>query len=77
MSNMKTNFVKSQLDGEFDAVPNTARAYKAAGIKTIVVGIIIMEKVLLENMQQWSPFRCCSCLSKIFARIHETNPSEC
>ena len=33
--NMKTNFVKSQLDGEYDAVPKTARAYKAAGVYTI------------------------------------------
>ena len=36
--NMKTNFVKNQLDGEYDAVPLTARAYKAANIKSIVVG---------------------------------------
>ncbi|MBL4642476.1 MAG: aconitate hydratase, partial [Flavobacteriaceae bacterium] len=36
--NMKTNFIKSQLDGEFGGVPDVARKYKAAGIKTIVVG---------------------------------------
>ena len=34
----KTNFVKNQLTGEFGGVPDTARAYKAAGIKSIVVG---------------------------------------
>ena len=33
--NMKTNFVKNQLDGEYDAVPLTARAYKAANIKSV------------------------------------------
>ena len=31
----KTNFVKNQLTGEFGGVPDVARAYKAAGIKTI------------------------------------------
>ena len=36
--NMKTNFVKSQLTGEYDAVPKTQRTYKVAGIYTVVVG---------------------------------------
>ncbi|MGB5172357.1 MAG: aconitate hydratase, partial [Eudoraea sp.] len=36
--NKKTNFVKNQLTGEYGGVPDTQRAYKAKGIKTIVVG---------------------------------------
>ena len=36
--NKQTNFVKSQLTGEYDAVPKTQRAYKAAGVYTVVVG---------------------------------------
>ena len=36
--NQKTNFVKNQLSGEYMGVPDAQRAYKAAGIKTIVVG---------------------------------------
>ena len=34
----ETNAVTSQLDGSVDEVPNVARAYKAAGVPTIVVG---------------------------------------
>ena len=36
--NQKTTFVKNQLSGEYMGVPDAQRAYKAAGIKTIVVG---------------------------------------
>ncbi len=36
--NKKTNLVKNQLTGEYGAVPDTQRAYKKAGIPTIVVG---------------------------------------
>src|SRR5690606_18579631 len=36
--NERANFVKNQLTGEYDAVPAVQRAYKAAGIPTIVVG---------------------------------------
>ena len=34
----KTNIVKNQLTGENDTVPDVQRAYKAAGVSTIVVG---------------------------------------
>ncbi|MFY7788950.1 MAG: aconitate hydratase, partial [Thermoflexibacteraceae bacterium] len=37
-ANDKTNSVKNQLTGEYGAVPATQRAYKAAGIGSIVVG---------------------------------------
>ena len=36
--NGKTNSVKNQLTGEYDEVPKVQRAYKAAGIPSIVVG---------------------------------------
>lgn len=36
--NKKTNFVKSQLTGEYGGVPDVQREYKAKGIRTIVVG---------------------------------------
>jgi aconitate hydratase len=36
--NEKTNFVKNQLTGEYAGVPDVQRAYKKAGIPTIVVG---------------------------------------
>ncbi|MFN4864692.1 MAG: aconitate hydratase, partial [Bacteroidota bacterium] len=36
--NEKANEVKNQLTGGYDTVPGTQRAYKAAGIGTIVVG---------------------------------------
>ncbi|NNE75584.1 MAG: aconitate hydratase, partial [Pricia sp.] len=36
--NKKTNFVKSQISGEYAGVPDVQRGYKAKGIKTIVVG---------------------------------------
>ena len=34
----ETNAVTNQLDGSVDEVPNVARAYKAAGVPSIVVG---------------------------------------
>ncbi|WP_310556429.1 aconitate hydratase, partial [Flavobacterium sp.] len=36
--NQKANTVKNQLTGTYDAVPAVARAYKAAGVPSIVVG---------------------------------------
>src|SRR5690606_32674617 len=36
--NMETNLVKNQLTGEYGEVPAVQRAYKAAGVPSIVVG---------------------------------------
>ena len=36
--NMKTDTVKNQLTGDYGPVPATQRAYKAAGVPTVVVG---------------------------------------
>jgi aconitate hydratase len=73
--NEKTDSVKNQLTGAFDTVPNTQRAYKAAGIGTIVVGD--------ENYGEGSSREHAAMeprhlgvrvvLTKSFARIHETN----
>jgi len=73
--NEKTDNVKSQLNGNYDTVPNTQRAYKAAGIGTIVVGD--------ENYGEGSSREHAAMeprhlgvrvvLTKSFARIHETN----
>jgi len=73
--NMKTNFVKSQLDGEFDAVPKTARAYKAAGVKTIVVGDHNYGEGSSREHAAMEPrhIGVVAVLVKSFARIHETN----
>jgi len=67
--------VKSQLTGEYGPVPATQRAYKAAGIGTIVVGD--------ENYGEGSSREHAAMeprhlgvrviLVKSFARIHETN----
>ena len=36
--NMKTNFIKNHLNGEYGGVPDTQREYKSNNIKTVVVG---------------------------------------
>ncbi|NNF74870.1 MAG: aconitate hydratase [Flavobacteriaceae bacterium] len=73
--NMKTNFVKSQLDGEYDGVPNTQRAYKAAGIPTIVVGDHNYGEGSSREHAAMEPrhLGVVAVLVKSFARIHETN----
>ena len=73
--NMKTNFVKNQLDGEYDAVPSTARAYKAANIKTIVVGDHNYGEGSSREHAAMEPrhLGVAAVIVKSFARIHETN----
>lgn len=73
--NMKTNFVKSQINGEYDAVPKTQRAYKAAGIKSIVVGDHNYGEGSSREHAAMEPrhLGVVAVLVKSFARIHETN----
>ena len=73
--NMKTNFVKSQLTGEYDAVPAIARAYKAAGIHTIVVGDHNYGEGSSREHAAMEPrhLGVAAVIVKSFARIHETN----
>jgi aconitate hydratase len=73
--NEKTNLVKNQLTGQYGPLPDTQRAYKAAGIGSIIVGD--------ENYGEGSSREHAAMeprhlgvrvvLVKSFARIHETN----
>ena len=74
-ANDSTNLVLNQLSGNYQPVPETARAYKAAGVGSIVVGD--------ENYGEGSSREHAAMeprhlgvrvvLVKSFARIHETN----
>lgn len=71
----KTNFVKNQLDGEFGAVPDTARAYKAAGIFSVVIGDHNYGEGSSREHAAMEPrhLGVAAVIVKSFARIHETN----
>lgn len=73
--NMKTNFVKNQITGEYDGVPATQRKYKAAGIPTIVVGDHNYGEGSSREHAAMEPrhLGVKVVLVKSFARIHETN----
>ena len=73
--NEKTDNIKNQLTGEYGPVPATQRAYKAAGIGTIVVGDENYgEGSSREHAAMEPRFLCVrAVLTKSFARIHETN----
>jgi aconitate hydratase len=73
--NKKTNFVKSQLDFEYGGVPDVQRTYKAAGIKTIVVGDHNYGEGSSREHAAMQPrfLGVAAVLVKSFARIHETN----
>ncbi len=73
--NKKTNFVKNQLTGEYGGVPDTQRAYKAKGIKSIVVGDHNYGEGSSREHAAMQPrhLGVAAVLVKSFARIHETN----
>lgn len=73
--NMKTNFIKNQLTGEYAGVPQTARSYKAAGIPTVVVGDHNYGEGSSREHAAMEPrhLGVKVVLVKSFARIHETN----
>jgi aconitate hydratase len=73
--NEKTNFVKNQLDGEYAGVPDVQRAYKAAGIPTVVVGDQNYGEGSSREHAAMEPrhLGVHVVLVKSFARIHETN----
>lgn len=73
--NQKTNFVKNQLTGAYGGVPDTQRAYKAADIKTIVVGDHNYGEGSSREHAAMQPrhLGVAVVLVKSFARIHETN----
>ncbi len=73
--NQKTNFVKNQRTGEYGGVPDVQRAYKAEGIKTIVVGDHNYGEGSSREHAAMQPrhLGVAAVLVKSFARIHETN----
>jgi aconitate hydratase len=67
--------VKNQLTGVVGTVPDTQRAYKAAGIPTIVIGDQNYGEGSSREHAAMQPrhLGVCAVLVKSFARIHETN----
>lgn len=73
--NDKTDTVKNQLTGEYGPVPATARAYKAQGIGSVVVGDENYGEGSSREHAAMEPrhLNVRAVLVKSFARIHETN----
>jgi aconitate hydratase len=73
--NEKANSVKNQLTGEYGTVPDVQRAYKAAGIGSIVVGDENYGEGSSREHAAMEPrfLGVRAVLVKSFARIHETN----
>ena len=73
--NDKTDNVKNQLTGQYGPVPDTQRAYKKAGIPTIVVGDHNYGEGSSREHAAMQPrhLGIRAILVKSFARIHETN----
>jgi aconitate hydratase len=73
--NDKTDEVKNQLTAEYGPVPATARAYKAAGIGSIVVGDENYGEGSSREHAAMEPrhLGVRAILVRSFARIHETN----
>ncbi len=73
--NEQTNTVKNQLTGEYGALPQTQRAYKAEGIGSIVVGDENYGEGSSREHAAMEPrhLGVRAVLVKSFARIHETN----
>ena len=73
--NDKTNLVKNQLTGAYGGVPDTQRAYKAAGIRSLVVGDHNYGEGSSREHAAMQPrhLGVGAVLVKSFARIHETN----
>ncbi|MBU2973967.1 MULTISPECIES: aconitate hydratase [Zobellia] len=71
----KTNMVKNQLTGEYGGVPDTARAYKAAGVRSVVVGDHNYGEGSSREHAAMEPrhLGVAAVIVKSFARIHETN----
>ena len=73
--NEKINTVKNQLSGQYDEVPKVQRAYKAAGLGSIVVGDENYGEGSSREHAAMEPrfLGVRAILVKSFARIHETN----
>jgi aconitate hydratase len=73
--NEKTDHVKNQLNGVYASVPMVQRAYKAAGIGSVVVGDENYGEGSSREHAAMEPrhLGVRAVLVKSFARIHETN----
>ncbi len=73
--NDATNKVKNQFTGDYDEVPATARAYKAKGIGSVVIGDENYGEGSSREHAAMEPrhLGVRMVLVKSFARIHETN----
>jgi aconitate hydratase len=73
--NDKTNSVKNEITGTYDEVPKVQRAYKAAGMGSIVVGDENYGEGSSREHAAMEPrhLGVRAILVKSFARIHETN----
>ncbi|MEN8786474.1 MAG: aconitase family protein, partial [Flavobacteriales bacterium] len=73
--NKETDTVKNQLTGEYGPVPATARAYKAAGVPSVVVGDHNYGEGSSREHAAMEPrhLGVVAVIVKSFARIHETN----
>ena len=73
--NDKANSVKNQLTGNYDTVPAVQRAYKAAGVSSVVVGDHNYGEGSSREHAAMEPrfLGVKAVLVKSFARIHETN----
>ena len=73
--NDKANSVKNQLTGNYDSVPAVQRAYKAAGVSSVVVGDHNYGEGSSREHAAMEPrfLGVKAVLVKSFARIHATN----
>lgn len=73
--NDKTNLVKNQLTGEYGALPETQRAYKAAGVGSVIVADENYGEGSSREHAAMEPrhLGVKAVIVKSFARIHETN----
>jgi aconitate hydratase len=73
--NDEADLVKNQLSGQFGKVPDTARAYKAEGIPSVVVGDHNYGEGSSREHAAMQPrfLGVKAVIVKSFARIHETN----
>ena len=73
--NMKTNFVKNQITGEYGPVPETQRFYKKNKIDTVVIGDHNYGEGSSREHAAMEPrhLGIKAVIVKSFARIHETN----
>jgi aconitate hydratase len=73
--NEKTNLVKNQLTGEYGPLPETQRAYKAAGVGSVIVADENYGEGSSREHAAMEPrhLGVKAVIAKSFARIHETN----